>query len=89
MARQFTTDLVIEDHPPRQNAKNFHAHLALLLQCRKTLETMKGASSGGRQQVHWVLGMEGTWREWTDMLDFAKGMASIVTGTYANSDTLK
>ena len=71
MERQLTTDLVIEDHPPRQNAKNFHAHLALSLRCRKAPMIMKGASSSEGQRVHWVPGMEGTCREWTDTLDFA------------------
>ena len=71
MARQLTTDLVIEDHPPRQNAKNFHARLALLLNCRKAPMTVESASSSGGQQSHWVPGMEGTWCEWTDTLDFA------------------
>ena len=88
MAQQLTTDLVIEDHPPRQNAKNFHAHLAVSLKCRKELMTMEGATSSGRQQVHWVPGMEDTWREWTDTLDFANGLASIVTGMYAKLDAL-
>ena len=71
MAWQLTTNLIIEDHPPRQNAKNFHAHLALSLECRKELMIMEGATSSGRQQVHWVLGMKGAWREWTDTSDFA------------------
>ena len=71
MAWQLTTDLVIEDHPPRQNANNFLAHLALSLKCRKEPMIMDGASSSGGQRVHWVPGMEGTWREWTDTLDFA------------------
>ena len=71
MARQLTTDLVIEDHPPMRNAKNFHAHLALLLKCRKEPTMMEGASSSGGQRVHWVPGMERTWREWMDTLDFA------------------
>ena len=38
----------IEDHPPRCTAKNFHAHLALLLKCRKATMTVEGASSSGR-----------------------------------------
>ena len=49
MAQQLTTDLVIEDHPPRRNAKNFHAHLALALKCRKEFMTMDGASSSEGQ----------------------------------------
>ena len=88
MARQLTTNLVIEDHPPGQNAKNFHAHLALTLKCRKESTMMEGASSIEGQGVHWAPGMEGTWREWTDRLDFAEGLASIVTIMYANLDAL-
>ena len=48
----------------------------------------EGASSSEGQQVHWVPGMAGTWHDWTDTLDFAEGLASIVTGMYANSDAL-
>ena len=49
---------------------------------------MEGASSIEGQRVHWVPGMEGTWHDWMDTLDFADGLASIVTGTYANLDAL-
>ena len=70
-AWQLTTNLIIEDDPPRRNAKNFHAHLALSLKCRKELMILEGATSSRRQRVQWVPGMEGTWHEWTDMSDFA------------------
>ena len=69
MALQLTTDLVIEDHPPKQNAKNFHAHLALLLMCRKESTMMEGASIVGDNMFIgcWVwraLGVNGQIR-WT------------------------
>ena len=88
MARQLTTDLVIEDHPPRRNAKNFHAHLALTLKCKKEPITLEGTSSSKGRRVHWMPGMEVTWCDWTYTLDFAEGLTSTVTGTYANLDTL-
>ena len=49
MASQLTADLVIENNLPRQNAKNFHAHLPLTLKCRKEAMTMEGASSSEEQ----------------------------------------
>ena len=88
MALQLMTGLVIEDHPPRRNAKNFHAHLALTLMCKKATAMMEGASSSEGQRVRWVLGMEDTWHDWTDTLAFAEGLASIVTGMYASLDAL-
>ena len=88
MALQLTTDLAIEDHPPRRNAKNFHAHLALILTCKKATAMREGASSSEEQRVCWVPGMEDTWRNWTNTLAFVEGRASIVTGTYASSDAL-
>ena len=63
--------LVIEDHPPRRNTKNFNAHLALTLKCKKVPAIVEGASNSGRPGFHWVPVMEGTWREWTDTTDFA------------------
>ena len=49
---------------------------------------MESASSREGQQVHWVLGMEVTWHDWTDTMDFAEGLTSIMTKMYAKSDAL-
>ena len=39
-ALQLAKGLAIEDHPPRRTAKNFHAHLALMLTCQQDLLEM-------------------------------------------------
>ena len=63
--------LAIEDHPPRHVAKNFHAHLALLLSYQwDQLHTLQVDDAPGRH-IHWVPGMEMTWRAWTDLEEFA------------------
>ena len=49
---------------------------------------VEGASGSEGQRVYWVPGMEVAWHDWMDMLAFAEGFASIVTGTYASSDAL-
>ena len=88
MVLQLMTDFSIEDHPPRHNAKNFNAHLALTLTCKKAIVMMEGACSSEGQRVCWVPGMEDTWHAWTDTPAFAEGIASIVTGTYISTDAL-
>ena len=84
MALQLTTDLVIEDHPPRLSAKSFHAHLVLTLKYERVPTTVEGASSSEGQRVYWVPGMEVAWRDWMDTSAFVEGFASIMSRTYAS-----
>ena len=81
MALQLTTDLVIEDHPPRRSAKSFHAHLVLTLKYERVPTTVEGDSNSEGQQVYWVPGMEVAWRDWMDTSAFVEKLASIITRT--------
>ena len=37
VALHMAKSLAIEDHPPKRTAKNFHAHLVLMLTCQQGL----------------------------------------------------
>ena len=70
-ALHMAKSLAIEDHPPKRKAKNFHAHLVLMLTYQQGLLQSLEVDDALGCHIRWVSGMELAWRAWTDLEEFA------------------
>ena len=79
VALHMAKGLVIEDHPPKHAAKNFHAHLALTLSCQWDQLLTPKDDDASECCITWVSGMEMTWWAWTDSEVFTQYLKTMGT----------
>ena len=84
---QMVGSVVIEDHPPRENSRNFHSHLILLLRCSSPAEVL-GGDPTLPEHYRWMSGSELVWKEHTSTAGFVDGLNNIIADNTLEADEL-